>query len=86
MARGTGGEPLTRGGGLNLVSGGEVAGLPELEKLFAAVEQAGEDGGDEGVKSRRQQDAMLPRGLRLVAQAGGLVAQRGRVRVHSPAY
>ncbi len=39
---------------------GEGAGAPEIEELFQAGEEAGEDGRDQGVKGGREQGARLP--------------------------
>ena len=55
--------------------GGEGAGLPKLEELFQAAEDAGEGGQNQGVQNLRQP---APNGAtcRVVAQAGEMVGQR----------
>ena len=61
---------------------GELARLPQLQELFQAAENAGENGGDQGIQSRRAPGALLPRGRR-AAQAGDLVAEGGCMSFHA---
>lgn len=70
-----GGEGGVAGCGAGL-RGGEGAGLPKLEELFQAAEDAGEGGENQGVQNLRQP---APNGAacRVVAQAGEMVGQRG---------
>ena len=54
--------------------GGEVAGLPELEEVFEAGEQAGQDGVDQGEQGGGHDSPTFPRrgiGAHLGAEAGG---------------
>ena len=55
---------------------GEGAGLPEQDELFQAVEDAREDGGDEGVHGVRQPGTGLP-GRNGSVEVGDLCAKRG---------
>ena len=63
----------------------ERAGLPELEELFEAGEQAQQAGGDQGV-DRLAEKAACRRCLGSNFEVGDLVRQRGGLRVHSPFY
>ena len=72
-ARGDGGGVAGCGAGLR---GGEGAGLPKLEELFQAAEDAGEGSQNQGVQNLRQ-PAPLGATCRVVAQAGEMVGQRG---------
>ena len=58
---------------------GEIAGLPKLEELFEATENARENGRDQGIQ---QSDTRLPH-LRGAAQAGDLVAEGGCMCFHA---
>ena len=75
--RGLGG---VRVGGLGaagcLGEGRELAGLPELDEVFQAGEDAGEDGGDHGVQGKAQHSPPGARQGNLV-QAGAVRRQRG---------
>ena len=54
--------------------GGELAGLPELEEVFEAGEEAGQDGGDQCVQGGGRVSPTSPRrgvGAHLGAEAGG---------------
>ena len=66
-----------RGGGKR-----EVAGLPEQEELLQAAENAGENGGNQGVYSRRAPGTLLLPRPRRAAQAGELVAEGKCVCFH----
>ena len=59
VAGGFGAERGTARGrvaGVSLADGGcgELAGLPEQDEVFEAVEYAGEEGGEQGVQGNRQ--------------------------------
>ena len=57
---------------------GKLAGLPEQEDLLQAVEDAREDGGDQGVEGFGQHSPISPRrGRAGFAQAGDLSAEGG---------
>ena len=57
---------------------GKLAGLPEQEDLLQAVEDAREDGGDQGVQGGGQPSPISPRrGGSCFAQAGDLSAEGG---------
>lgn len=68
------------GGAVSRGRGGEFAGLPEEEDCFEAGEDAGQDGGDEGVQGFGQHSPVRPRGR--FAQVGDRVAEGGRVLGH----
>ncbi len=66
---------------------GELAGLPEQEEPFQAVEDAREDGGDQGVEGFGHDSPTSPRrGCAGVAQAGDLVAEQGGLDRHWGVY
>jgi len=57
---------------------GELAGLPELNEVFQAGEELGEERHDEGVQVRRQPAVRVVR-RRVGAEAGDLADQWGGV-------
>ena len=61
---------------------GQLAGLPEQEKLFQAGEDAGQAGHNQGVDGGRNPGTLLLPCPRAVAQAGELVAEGGRMILH----
>jgi hypothetical protein len=74
--RESGGRMERRGGGGGKHGRGELAGLPELDEVFQAGEQAAEAGHDQGLH-RRGQPAPGAIRLRGVTQGGDLVRQGG---------
>ena len=61
---------------------GESAGLPEPEELLQAAENAGKNGGNQGVYGRRAPGTLLQPRPRRAAQAGELVAEGKCVCFH----
>ena len=59
------------GGGGGGLGDWEGAGLPEAEECFQAVEEAGQDGGDEGLQGGGQHSPASPRRGRLLGGVPG---------------
>ena len=73
VVRGLGREErgcVVRGGAAGL-GDWEGAGLPEAEECFQAVEEAGQDGGDEGLQGGGQHSPASPRRGRLLGGVPG---------------